>query len=123
MYHSPGQLRPADRALRDAVRFALGMIVIGAVFVFAATVWVSTCQGATADSVACGAPQRTLLAIAAPAILFAGGLRALFRTHQAARRGEMAWAWQGAGWFLLTSALLVLMTSMPPLTGVAVLGR
>jgi hypothetical protein len=72
--------------------------------------------------VACGAPQRTLLALAAPAILFVGGLRAFSRTYQSRRTGEMSWAWQGAGWFLLVSMLLVLTTSAPALTGSAVFG-
>ena len=34
-------------------------------FLVVAAVWVSTCDGATADIVACGAPQRTLLISAA----------------------------------------------------------
>ncbi len=34
----------------------------------------------------------------------------------------MSSAWQGAGWFLLTSMLLVLTTSMPALAGFPVLG-
>ncbi|OBI75308.1 hypothetical protein [Mycobacterium sp. E740] len=122
MYHGPGELRRVDSGLRDAVRFAIGIGVTGAVFLLAAAVWVSTCQGATADSVACGAPQRTLLALAAPAVLCAGGLRALLRAYQTWRRGDMSAAWHGAGWFLVASALLVLTTSMPPITGAAVFG-
>ncbi|KUI48445.1 hypothetical protein AU198_20975 [Mycobacterium sp. GA-1199] len=122
MYHSPSELRQVDTGIRDAARFALGIGATGAIFLIGAMVWVSTCQGATADSLACGVPQRTLLALASPAVLFAGGLRAFFRAYQNWRRGDMSSAWQGAGWFLLTSMLLVLMTSMPALTGFAVFG-
>ncbi|KUH81245.1 hypothetical protein AU187_00520 [Mycobacterium sp. IS-1556] len=122
MYHGPTELRRVETGTRDAVRFAIGVLVAGAVLLFAVAVWISTCQGATADSVACGAPQRTLLALAAPAILLAGGLRAFFRSHQAGRRGEMSWAWHAAGWLLLTSMLLVLATSTPAFAGTAVFG-
>ncbi|KUH93140.1 hypothetical protein AU190_06160 [Mycolicibacterium acapulense] len=122
MYHGPTELRQVDTGIRDAARFALGIGATGAIFLIGAMVWVSTCQGATADSLACGAAQRTLLALAAPAVLFAGGLRAFFRAYQLWRGGEMSSAWQGAGWFLLTSMLLVLTTSMPALAGFPVLG-
>ncbi|MEO3761553.1 hypothetical protein ABGB19_25145 [Mycobacterium sp. B14F4] len=122
MYDSPGDLRDVDAAVRDAVRFALGVAVLGAVFLLTAVVWVSTCQGATADSVACGPPQRTLLALAAPGVLLAGGVRAFVRTHQTSREGRTSWAWHGAGWFLLTLMLLALTTSMPALAGITVLG-
>lgn len=122
MYHGPSELRHIDTGIRDAVRFAIGVGATGAVFLLGAMVWVSTCQGATADTLACGAPQRTLLALAAPAVLLAGGARAFLRAYQNGRRGEMSTAWQGAGWFLLTSMLLVLATSMPAFTGSAVFG-
>lgn len=91
-------------------------------FLVTAAVWVSTCSGATADTVACGAPQRALLALGAPAILLIGALRAFFRTYQAWRRREPFWAWQGAGWFLLTLMLLVVTMSMPSLAGPSVFG-
>ena len=122
MYDRPSDLRDADVGVRDAVRFALGVAAAGAVILLAAVFWVSTCQGATADSVACGPPQRTLLALAAPGVLLAGGLRAFFRTHQTSREGRTSWAWHGTGWFLLTLMLLVLTTSMPALAGITVLG-
>jgi hypothetical protein len=61
--------------------------------------------------------QRTLLAIGAPVILLIGGLRAFVRTYQTWRKQETWWAWQGAGWFLLTLMLIVLTMSMPPLAG------
>ncbi|OBB74648.1 MULTISPECIES: hypothetical protein [unclassified Mycobacterium] len=122
MYHGPSELRHFDIGIRDAVRFAIGIGATGAIFLLGAMVWVSTCQGATADTLACGAPQRTLLALAAPTVLLLGGARAFFRAYQNWRKGEMSTAWQGAGWFLVTSMLLVLTTSMPALTGSAVLG-
>ncbi|ULE33659.1 hypothetical protein [Mycobacterium sp. IDR2000157661] len=122
MYDTPNDLRHLDAGLGDAVRFALGVAVAGAGVLLAAVVWVSTCQGATADTIACGPPQRTLLALAAPAVLLAGSLRAFIRTHQSARKGRPSAAWQGAFWFLLALMLLVLGTSMPALTGIAVIG-
>ena len=86
MYQSPNDLRQDDANVRDAVRFGLGVAAAGVAFLVVAAVWVSTCDGATADTVACGAPQRTLLAIGAPAILLIGGLRAFVRTYQTWRR-------------------------------------
>jgi drug/metabolite transporter superfamily protein YnfA len=122
VYQDSNDLRQDDAHVREAVRFGLGFAAAGVVFVVVAAVWVSTCDGATADIVACGAPQRTLLAIGAPVILLIGGLRAFFRTYQAWRKEETWWAWQGAGWFLLTLMLLVLTMSMPALAGPAVFG-
>ena len=104
------------------MRFGAVVAVIAVAFLITAAVWVSTCSGATADTVACGAPQRTLLAIGAPVILLIGGLRAFVRTYQTWRRRETWWAWQGVGWFLLTMMLLVLTMSLPPLAGSAVFG-
>lgn len=122
MHQNSNDLRQDNAQVRDAVRFGLGFAVAGVVFLVGAAVWVSTCDGATADIVACGAPQRTLLAFGAPVILLIGGLRAFFRTYQAWRKEETWWAWQGAGWFLLTLMLLVLTMSMPALAGSAVFG-
>lgn len=122
MYQNSNDLRQDDAQIRDAVRFGLGFAAAGAMFLVVAAVWVSTCDGATADIVACGAPQRTLLAIGAPVILLIGGLRAFFRTYQAWRKEETWWAWQGAGWFLLTLMLLALTMSMPAVAGPAVFG-
>jgi hypothetical protein len=121
VYHTPGDLRHVDAGVREAVRFALGIAVASAVVLLAAVVWVSTCHGATADTVACGPPQRMLLALAAPGILLAGALRAFVRTYQTWRSGRLSLAWQGAGWILLTLMLLVL-TGTPALTGITVLG-
>ena len=122
MYQGSERVRQDDANVRDAMRFGAVVAVIGIAFLITAAVWVSTCSGATADTVACGAPQRTLLAVGAPAILLIGGLRAFFRTYQTWRRQETWWAWQGVGWFLLTLMLLVLTMSMPPLAGSAVFG-
>ncbi len=103
--------------MRDAVRFGALVAVLSVGFLVVASIWVSTCGGASADTVACGAPQRSLLALGAPVILFAGGVRAFVRTYQTWRAYETWWAWQGAGWFLLTMMLVVLTMSLPPLIG------
>jgi hypothetical protein len=122
VYEGPLRLRQNDDNVRDALRFGIGAAVIGLVFLVAAAVWVSTCSGATADTVACGAPQRALLAVGAPAILLLGALHAFVRTYVARRRNETWWAWQGAGWLLITLMLLVTAMSMPGLAGPAVFG-
>jgi hypothetical protein len=114
---SRGPLRQQDRVVRDAVRFGLGVVAAGAVFLLTAAVWVGTCSGATADSLACGAPQRTLLALGAPAILFAGGLWAFVRTSQNRARPDASLAWQAAGWVLMTLTVAVLVMSVTPLAG------
>jgi hypothetical protein len=122
VHHNPNDLRHDDPSVRDAVRFGLVVAVLAVAFLVVAAVWVSTCDGATADTAACGVPQRALLAVGAPLILLIGGLRAFFRTYQTWRNDETWWPWQGAGWFLLTLMLLVLTMSMPALAGPAVFG-
>ena len=91
--------------VREVVRFSVGVAVAAAVFAAVAALWVSTCGGSTFDTVACGAPQRTLLSLGAPIILLLGGLRAFVRT------------WHAAGWCLVTATLVVLATSMPAIAG------
>jgi hypothetical protein len=122
VYQNPNDLRHDDANVREAVRFGLLVAVMGVAFLVVAAVWVSTCDGATIDTAACGAPQRTLLALGAPVILLIGGLRAFFRTYQTWKRHETWWAWQGAGWFLMTLMLLVLTMTMPTLAGLTVVG-
>ncbi|HKP41678.1 MAG TPA: hypothetical protein VJV41_11880 [Mycobacterium sp.] len=122
VYHNPNDLKQDDANVRAAVRFGLVVAVLGVAFLVVAAVWVSTCDGATADTVACGTPQRALLSLGAPLILLIGGLRAFVRTYQTWRNHETWWAWQGAGWFLLTLMLLVLTMSMPVIAGPTVLG-
>jgi hypothetical protein len=121
-YHNPNDLQHDDANVRDAVRFGLLVAALALGFLVIAALWVSTCGGATADTAACGVPQRALLGIGAPVILLIGGLRAFFRTYQAWRNRETWWAWQGAGWVLFTMMLLVLTMSMPALAGPAVFG-
>ncbi len=99
MYRSTqDQLRHDETGFREAARFSVVVTVAAVVFVVVAAVWVSTCGGSTADTVACGTPQRTLLALGAPIILLLGGLRAFVRTYQVWRQGGTWWPWQGAGW-------------------------
>jgi len=121
VFQSTEQVRPVDANVREAVRFGAVVAVAGIAFLVTAVVWVSTCSGATADLVACGVPQRTMLAMGAPVIFLLGGLRAFVRTYQTWRRGETWWAWQGAGWLLVTLMLAVL-TMSQPIAGSAVFG-
>jgi hypothetical protein len=117
VYRGTDDLRHGDARSRDgileAVRFSVGVAVAAVVFLAVAAVWVSTCGGSTFDTAACGAPQRTLLALGAPLILLAGGLRAFVRTYQLWRQHGISWPWQGAGWFLMAAMLLVLAKSVP----------
>jgi hypothetical protein len=122
VYRNPNDLRHDDAAVRDAVRFSVGVAIAAVLFLVIAAVWVSTCGGTTADTAACGTPQRTLLAIAAPIILLLGGIRAFVRTYQVWRQRGIWWPWQGAGWFLMISMLLVLTMSLPPIAGIGIGG-
>ena len=122
VFHNPNDTRHDDTNVRAAVRLAVVVGALSVGFLVTAALWVSTCNGATADTAACGVPQRTMLAIGAPVILLIGGLRAFVRTYQTWRNHETWWAWQGAGWFLFTLMLLVLTMSMPTLAGPAVFG-
>lgn len=117
MYQTSNDVRHADSNGRDAVRFCVLVAILGLGFLVVASFWVSTCGGSTADTVACGAAQRTLLALGAPAILFVGGVWAFVRTYQNWRAHRRWLAWQGAGWFLMSMMLVVLTTSLSPLIG------
>jgi uncharacterized membrane protein len=121
VYRNPNDLRHDD-SVREAVRFGAVVAALGVAFLLIAARLVSTCSDSTVDTVACGAPERTLLALGAPAILLVGGVWAFVRTYRAWRNDETWWAWQGAGWFLLTSMLFVLVTSLAPLAGPAMSG-
>jgi hypothetical protein len=117
-YRNPNDLRHDDASVRQAVRFGLVIAVLGVAFLVVAAVWVSTCDGATAaDTVACGMPERTMLALGGPIILAVGGIRAFVRTYQVWRQHGTWWPWQGAGWFLMTLMLFVLTMSLPTLAG------
>lgn len=105
------------------MRFALLAAAAGVGFLIVAALWVSTCKGQMAlDTVACGAPQRALLAFGAPAILLAGGGWAFLRTYRVWRDRGTWWAWQGAGWFLLMLMLLTLTMGVAPIAGPALAG-
>ena len=118
--HSSGgdRLGQEDHEVHAAVRFAVLAAVAGLAFLVVAALWASTCKGAMAiDTVACGAPQLTILAFGAPLILFAAGCRAFLRTYRIWRDGGTWWAWQGAGWFLLMLMMVTLTMGAPPIAG------
>lgn len=106
-----------DAEVRAAARFALTVAVAGVGFLVVAAVLVGACHGATADSAACGPPQRLALALGAPVILMVGGLRAFLRTYQTWKQHQTWWAWQGAGWFLMLLMLLTLTMGLPAMAG------
>ena len=112
-----------DNEVRAAVRFAVLAAVAGLAFLVVAALWASTCKGAMAiDTVACGAPQLTILALGAPLILLAAGCRAFLRTYRIWRNRGTWWAWQGAGWFLLMLMLVTLTMGVPSIAGPVLAG-
>lgn len=118
-----GQLGQEDNWVQGAVRFAALVGAAGIAFVVLAALWVSTCdQAIGVDAMACGAPQRTLLAFGGPLILLTGGVWAFVRTYRVWREGGTWWGWQGAGWFLLLLMSLTLTMGAPPIAGTAIGG-
>lgn len=114
-YESTGdRLGRDDNELHSAVRFAVVSALAGVGFLVVAALWDSTCTGAmSADTVACGAPQLTILALGAPMILLGAGGWAFLRTYRIWRDRGMWWAWQGAGWFLMTLMFVTLAAGAP----------
>ncbi|MDD4868000.1 MAG: hypothetical protein PHQ28_13040 [Mycobacterium sp.] len=115
------QRSPRDRLGREdgsgredevhaAIRFLILATAAGVGFLVLAALWVSTCPGTGVDTVACGAPQRTMLAFGGPLIVLAAGLWAFVRTYRVWRSDGTWWAWHGVGWFLLT--LMAVMASL-----------
>jgi hypothetical protein len=103
-----------DNEVKAAIRFAVLAAVAGVAFLIVAALWASTCKGAMGiDTVACGAPERMLLALGAPLILLAAGCWAFLRTYRVWRDHGTWWAWQGAGWFLLMLMVLTLTMGVP----------
>jgi hypothetical protein len=106
-----------DDEVRAAIRFAVLAAAAGVGFVVVAALWVGTCGGANVDTVACGPPERTLLALGGPLILLVAGLWAFLRTYLVWRSEGVWWGWHGAGWFLLTLMVVTLSMSVPPIAG------
>jgi uncharacterized membrane protein len=116
------RLGQEDREVRAAIRFALLATVAAVGFIVLAALWVSTCSGTGVDTVACGTPQRTLLACGGPLILFGGGLWAFWRTYRVWRDEGTWWGWHGAGWFLLTLTVVAVSMGVPAIAGPALAG-
>jgi hypothetical protein len=115
---SPGdRLGQEDGEVHAAIRFAVLAAAAGAAFLVLAALWVSTCPGTGVDTVACGTPQRTMLALGGPLILFAGGLWAFLRTYRVWKAHGVWWGWHGAGWFLLTLMVVALGLGVSPIAG------
>ena len=111
------RLGQEDDEVHAAIRFALLATAAAVGFIVMAALWVSTCGGTNVDTVACGPPQRTLLALGGPLILLVAGLWAFWRTYLVWRREGVWWGWHGAGWFLLTLMAVTLSMSVPPIAG------
>jgi hypothetical protein len=111
-----------DGEVHAAIRFAVLATAAAVGVVVLAALWVSTCPGTGVDTVACGAPQRTLLAFAGPLILLAAGLWAFLRTYRVWRNEGTWWAWHGAGWFLLTLMVVTVSMGVPAIAGPVLAG-
>src|SRR5271168_3814527 len=116
------RLGQEDDEVRAAIRFTM-LAAAGAVgFVIMAALWVSTCSGTGVDTVACGPPERTLLAFGGPLILFAAGLWAFLRTYRVWRDEGTSWGWHGAGWCWLTLMIVTLSMGALPIAGPVMAG-
>ena len=113
------RLGQEDGEVRAAIRFTMLAAIAGVGFIVVAALWASTCPGTGVDTVACGTPQRMLLAFGGPLILLAAGLWAFFRTYRVWRNEETWWGWHGAGWFLLTLMIMTVSLGVPPIAGPA----
>jgi hypothetical protein len=113
------RLGQEDGEVRAAIRFAALAALAAIGFVVMAALWVSTCPTTGVDTAACGAPQRTLLAIGGPLILLAGGLWAFVRTYRVWRSEGTWWGWHGAGWFLFTLMIVTVSMGVPAIAGPA----
>lgn len=116
---SGDRLGQDDDQVHAAIRFAVLATAAGVGFVVLAALWVSTCGGASLDTVACGPPERTMLAFGGPLILLIAGMWAFLRTYRVWRDEGTWWGWHGAGWFLLTLMLLTMAMGVPPIAGPA----
>ena len=115
---SPGdRLGQEDGEVHAAIRFAVLAATAGIGFLVLAALWVSTCPGTGVDTVACGTPQRTMLALGGPLILFGGGIWAFVRTYRVWKDRGTWWGWHGAGWFLLTLMVVALGLSVSTIAG------
>lgn len=111
------RLGQEDREVLAAVRFAVAATVVAVGFLLIAAVWVSTCPGVGVDTVACGPPERTLLAVGGPLIALGAGIWAFVRTYLVWKARGTWWGWHGAGWFLLTVMALMVAMGVAPIAG------
>ncbi|OBH51591.1 hypothetical protein [Mycobacterium sp. E2479] len=111
------RLGQEDGEVHAAIRFAVLSTLAAVGFLLIAAVWVSTCPGVGTDTVACGAPQRTLLAFGGPLIALGAGIWAFVRTYLVWKARGTWWAWHGAGWFLLTAMALMVAMGVAPIAG------
>lgn len=113
------RLGRVDNDALAAIRFAMLTAAAGVGYLVVAALWGSTCKGAmSVDTAACGAPQLTILAFGAPVMLLAAGIWAFVRTYLVWRNDGTWWAWQGAGWLLMT-LMVVTLTLGAPIAGPA----
>lgn len=120
-HERPGgdRLGQEDREVHAAIRFAVLAAAAAVGFLVMAALWVSTCPAMGGDTVACGPPQRAVLAFGGPLILFAAGVWAFLRTYRVWKARGTWWGWHGAGWFLLTLMVVMVAMGVAPIAGPA----
>lgn len=111
------RLGQEDGEVHAAIRFAvLSTLTPGQVLTHTAAIKTKP-TAASVDTVACGAPQRTLLAFGGPLIALASGIWAFVRTYLVWKARGTWWGWHGAGWFLLTAMALMVAMGVAPIAG------
>src|SRR5690625_7146523 len=108
------RLGQEDEEVRAAVRFAGMITAAGLAFIVLAALWASSCEPAAAETVACGRPYRTVLALGGPTSYAGGGLRAFLRTYRVRRARGPRGGWQGAGLLPMASMPVSTLTSTTP---------
>lgn len=111
------RLGQEDGEVRAAIRFTVLAAAAAVGFLVVAALWVSTCPSTGVDTVACGAAQRTLLALGGPVILLGAGLWAFLRTYRVWKAQGTWWGWHGAGWFLMTLMVVMAAMGVAPIAG------
>lgn len=119
-YSTPTRGNPFGRGeTRAAIRWAVWFALAGAGLLIVGGLWANACgTDADLETVSCGRPARMLLGLTAPLTLGGGTLGAFARTYRVWREDGNWWAWQGAGWFLLTLTLFALTIGFPVISGI-----
>lgn len=110
MYSDPARRFRDKRTVQRAVWFSLAVVVLAAITLVAAVMWIRQCSiSLDADKALCSRDGTPLIALVSPTVLLIGGVVAFVQTYRVWKRRESWWVWQGAGWFLLLLMVVNLM--------------